>query len=353
VGRPGWGARAVAVAVAVAGALATAGSVAADSAGPTDYLTEVTSVVPPTPTIEVEILGGDSFVMLTVQPGTEVMVAGYQGEDNLWFRPDGTVLENQNSPSTHLNRARLGGVGIPGNATADAVADWAEVATGGSYAWHDHRAHWMQQARPFGLGPGDRILESVIPLVVDGQDVRVAVISTWQPAPSPLPAVAGFAVGLALAAAAFAVRRSGRAALLAVAPLAVLALVVGSWQYRSLPAEAGPRVVWWLLPAIAVVCAAAGVAAHRRGGRFAADAAALLVGVELAVWGVLRREGLGRAIIPTDAPGWLDRFATAASISGGAAVAALALWWLLGESPRRQRISAATEPTGSPHPAHP
>jgi hypothetical protein len=354
VRRPGWRALVATVAVALIGVTATAGPVAADSAGPTDYLTEITSVTPPTATIETAILGGDSFFQLTVRPGTEVIVIGYQGEDNLWFRPDGTVLENQNSPSTYLNRDRLGGVGLPPNATADAAADWVEVARGGSFAWHDHRAHWMQTARPFGLGPGDQILESVIPLLVDGEEVRVTVISTWQPSPSPLPAVAGFALGVALAVAAAVLRRSGRAsALTAVLPLAGLALVVGLWQYLSLPPETGPQLVWWLLPAIAVVCAVGGLVAHRRGARFAADAAALLVGVELAVWGVLRREGLTRAIIPTDAPHWLDRLTTAAAISSGVALAGLALWWLLGESPRRQPISAATAPSGSPHPAHP
>jgi hypothetical protein len=200
----------------------------------------------------------------------------------------------------------------------------------------------------------------VIPLVVDGTDVEVTVVSTWQPAPSPVPALAGFVVGVLLAAAAWWLRRTARApALVAVVPLVLLALVVGLWQYRSLPPETGPLVVWWLLPAVATVCAAAGVVADRRatagtsGGRFVADAAALLVGVELAVWGVLRRQGLSRAIIPTDAPQWLDRFATGAAVGGGATLALLALWWLFGEAPRRQPVSAATVPSGSRHPAHP
>ena len=35
---------------------------------------------------------------MRVEPGVEAMVIGYEGEDYLWFRPDGVVLENQNSP---------------------------------------------------------------------------------------------------------------------------------------------------------------------------------------------------------------------------------------------------------------
>ncbi len=303
----------------------------ADSPGPTDYQSEIVSVQPPTSTIETSIVGGDSFFELTVAPGTEVFVVGYQGEDTLWFRPDGTVWENQNSPSTYLNADRLGGGGIPDTATADAEPDWTQVAADGNYSWHDHRAHWMQQARPFGLGPGDQILESVIPLVVDGTDVEVTVISTWQPAPSPLPAIAGFAAGLGLAVAAWFLHRTRRyaAALAVTLPVALLALIVGGWQFLSLPPETGPKLVWWVLPMVAVLSGGLGMLAARRSKTLVADAAMLLVGVELAIWGFVKRDGLSAAIIPTDAPAALDRFVTAMALSGGATFAGLALWWLL------------------------
>jgi hypothetical protein len=320
----------------------------ADPPGPTDYQSEIVSVEPPTPTIETSIIGGDSFFELTVAPGTEAMVIGYQGEDMLWFRADGTVWENQNSPSTYLNADRLGGGGVPDTATADAVPDWTQVAADGNYSWHDHRAHWMQEARPFGSGPGDQILESVIPLVVDGTDVDVTVISTWQPAPSALPVVAGFVVGLGLAVAAWFLHRARRrvAALVVTMPVALLALTVGAWQFRSLPPETGPKLVWWVLPMVAVASAFFGALAARRSTTFAADAAMLLVGVELAIWGFVKRDGLSAAIIPTDAPGALDRFATAMALSSGVGFAGLALWWLF-------RVSESREPTGSPLPAHP
>ena len=286
---------------------------------------------------------------MTVAPGTEVFVVGYQGEDTLWFRPDGTVWENQNSPSTYLNADRLGGGGIPDTATADAEPDWTQVAADGNYSWHDHRAHWMQQARPFGLGPGDQILESVIPLVVDGTDVEVTVISTWQPAPSPLPAIAGFAVGLGLAVAAWFLHRTRRyaAALAVTLPVALLALIVGGWQFLSLPPETGPKLVWWVLPMVAVLSGGLGMLAARRSKTLVADAAMLLVGVELAIWGFVKRDGLSAAIIPTDAPAALDRFVTAMALTAASAFAGLALWWLL------RPVSDSREQTGSPLPAHP
>ncbi len=62
----------------------------------------------------------------------------------------------------------------------------------------------------------------------------------------------------------------------------------------------------------------------------------LLVGVELAIWGWVKRDGLSAALIPTDAPGWLDRFAVAAAFTSGVGFAALALWALFGSGQRVQ-----------------
>jgi hypothetical protein len=340
-------------------ALAIGTPVLADPPGPTDYRTEIVAVEPPTSTIEAGIVGGDSFVELTVAPGTDVFVLGYQLEDNLWFRPDGTVWENRNSPSTYLNEDRLGGAVIPPNATVDAEPDWEQVAGDGHFAWHDHRAHWMQEARPFGLGPGDQILEWGIPLVVDGVDVEVIVISTWEAEPSPLAAVAGVITGLAIGAAAWFLRRSPFVLALAAPPV-LIALVTGVWQFRSLPPETAPPLVWWVLPAIAVVSLTVGLVAAWRSSTFLVRAAMLLVGVELAIWGFVKRDGLSAAIIPTDAPQALDRFATTLALTSGAVFSAVALVMLFVTSPPPRReatggtdVSGSREPTGSPHPARP
>lgn len=334
----------LAVGVGVVLSFVLASPAFADPAGPTDYLSEVTAVEPPTSTIEASILGGDSFLQLRVEAGTEVVVIGYRGEEYLWFRSDGSVWENQNSPSKYVNDDRFGGGVIPSNAAPDADPDWVEVGGGGRWSWHDHRAHWMQEVRPFGQSEGDQILEAVVPLRVDGADVDVTVISTWMPAPSPIPAWLGAAVGALLAGAAYALRRRKLPAVAAAVPLAVMALVVGMWQFVSLPAETGPRPLWWALPAIAVICAMGGMVAEIRGQRFTADAALVLIGFELAVWGVVKRDGLTAAIVPTDAPGWLDRFATAGAFVGGVGFVLVALWSLFVAPAReRRRSEASTE----------
>jgi hypothetical protein len=336
-------------------AAAVASPAFADPAGPTDYLSEVRSVEPATSTIDVGIIGGDSFLEMRVEPGTEAMVLGYEGEDYLWFRPDGIVLENQNSPATYLNADRFGDEGVPDTARADAEPNWEQVAGGGYWAWHDHRAHWMQSARPFGLSAGDQILEAVIPIVVDDDMVSVTVISTWQPAPSPVPMVLGFIAGLGVALGAWWLRRRQLPPLFVAVPLVLLALAVGLAQYLSLPAATDPRTVWFVLPLIAVVSTSIGLVMAMRNQRFAADAALLLVGAELTIWGFVKRDGLSAAIIPTSMPFWLDRFVTAAALAGGLSLAALALYWLFVTpvADPRTSLSDSREPSGSPRPAHP
>jgi len=344
------------VGVGLAAAVATPAF--ADPAGPTDYQSEVRSVEPDTPTIDVGILGGDSFFEMRVEEGTDAIVLGYEGEDYLWFQSDGDVLENQNSRATYLNADRYGNDGVPDSARADAEPDWQRVATGGYWAWHDHRAHWMQTARPFGRSAGDQILEAVIPMVVDGETVEVTVISTWQPAPSPVPMVLGLVAGVVVGLGAWLLRGRHLPPLFAAVPLVLAALAVGLAQYLSLPAATDPRTVWFVLPLIAVVSTSIGLVMAMRHLSFAADAALLLVGAELAIWGFVKRDGLSAAIIPTSAPFWLDRFVTAASLAGGVSLAAIALWWLFVspvpvDAAGRQAVSDSTEPSGSPRPAHP
>ncbi len=314
-----------AVLVASFAALAFPGTVFADPAGPTDYLSEVQSIEPATPAIEVEVLGGDSFVQLQVESGTEVFVVGYQSEAYLWFRTDGTVWQNQNAPSTYTNDDRFGGAVPPANASPDAEPDWQRVATGGRYSWHDHRAHWMQTIRPAGKQVGDQIVEGVIPLVVDGAEVDVTVISTWKPEPSPWPAFAGVAVGFALAAVAVRNQRRAHRWVAVALPVTAGALIIGAIQFLSLPSETGPRVVWWALPAVGLGAAVIGTVAERRGATFGASAGALLAGVQLVIWGLVKRDGLTAALIPTDAPAWLDRFTTAVALTGGVGITAVAL----------------------------
>jgi hypothetical protein len=319
-------------------ALAVPATALADAAGPTDYLSEIRSVDPETSSISVSVVGGDSFIRLVASPGTEVIVLGYRSEQYLRFDPDGNVFENRNSPTKYTNDDRYGGAPIPANATPEAEPDWKQVASTGRYSWHDHRAHWMQSSRPAGRQVGDQIVEGVIPLLVDADEVDVTVISTWQPAASRLPIVLGGIVAAALIGWAAWRRRSNNRWAMACLPVAAAAAVAGRWQFASLPVETGPRSVWWLLPAIAVLAAIVAIVAEYRHRAFVARGATLVAGVQLVVWGLIKRDGLQAALIPTGAPGWFDRLATTSALIGGIGLTALALWTLFAPAQALQHV---------------
>ncbi len=314
--------------VALVLVLTGAGPAAADPPGPTDYRSTVVGVEPdPGGTVAGRLIGGDSFFELTVATGTEVTVVGYQGEPFVRFNPDGTVDRNERSPSRWLNDDRFGNRPVPVEATAEAVPDWQPVASGGRYAWHDHRAHWMSPSHPPGAEPGDIVLEAVIPLMVDGGQVEVVVRSVLLAAPSPVPAIVGVAVvAVGLAVAALALRRPWAVPALA-ALCAALALVVGAWAYLSVPRVTGPSLTLWVGPLVALVALGVAVVLPEHGARAQiARLACLLLGAyELVWWTWTRRTALSRSLIPSDAPAWLDRATLAASAVTGLTVGLVAL----------------------------
>jgi hypothetical protein len=301
----------------VASVLFGASPVSADAAGPTDYRSEISGVEPATDAISVTIEGGDAFVRIAAVAGSEVLVFGYEGEPYLRIDADGTVMENRRSPATYLNRDRYGS-DVPESASADAEPEWVVVARNGAYAWHDHRAHRMEPFAPVDASRGDTVLEGVIPIDVDGRAVSILVTTRWMPAPSAWPAVLGAIIGTAATVLA---AMAGRVAPV-VAVTAAAATVVGWLQYRSLPGETEPVAAWWLLPLVALGFAVVGMLLGRSP---TAHAATAIAAVQIALWGYTRRDGLRRAILPTDAPFWLDRFVGAAAVTVGLVGAAVAL----------------------------
>lgn len=304
----------------VAGVLA--GGVAhADAAQPTDYRSEVVAITPDTPGVSARIVGGDAFIELTVADGIDVMVLGYENEPYLHIDADGTVSENVRSPAHFLDESRYAAVTLPPEADADAPPEWQVVGSGGSWAWHDHRTHWMADTPPLGVQVGDQILDDIVPLVVDGRPVEVSVVSVWEAAPSRWPSVLVALVAGALAAVLLRVvvprRAAGapagvRAVWTASVALAAAALAgaIGLWQTWSLPSETGPPLSHWLLPVTAAVAAVLGLVWRSNG--FMSLAAAAVASTQLVVWGVVRRSVLDHAVLPTSAPFWFDRWGTAA-----------------------------------------
>ena len=273
---------AVAVAL-VAGTLAVPQVALADAAGPTDYRSEVISISPANDAVAVSIEGGDAFVRIVVTPGHEVIVLGYDDEPYLRISADGTVAENRRSMATYYNAERFGSDDFPDIVDNSATPEWAEIGTGGSWAWHDHRAHWMGSEPPIGLDAGESLPSQIVPLVVDGERVDVEVRTTLQPSPSPWPAIFGVLIGLQLVL--LGALAGPATATLSSLLLAAAATVVGVVQFRSLPSETGPLLSWWLLPTIALVCTIVTILIY---GRWAMlqSALALLAGCSAGAVGV-------------------------------------------------------------------
>ena len=168
---------------------------AADPAGPSDFRSEVTGVTPERRAWHAEIRGGDAFLELPVDEGHTVIVEGYEGEPYLRFQPDGTVERNRLSTATYLNDDRRGaGVTIPADAQAadaDTPPEWEAIADGGTYAWHDHRVHWMEDAvaqrRRAASGSPGAYDPWRVPLVVDGAPGEVQGILIYEERRQPAP----------------------------------------------------------------------------------------------------------------------------------------------------------------------
>lgn len=334
----------------VAGALLAvgpAGVAGADPAGPTDFRTTVESVEPATPSLHVDILGGDAFVRVRADAGTTVEIPGYSGEPYVQILADGTVQQNRRSPAVAANRDRYGvpapseNVGTAADQAA-VLPEWEVIGRDGTFVWHDHRAHLMVTSPPSGYHRGDVVSDQILALTVNGAPVEVRLVSVWQDRPSRAPAVAGAVVAVFASLILLSARRR-QAWLLAAAGAA--AAGIGYWQYASLPPATGPSNMWFLLPAIA---AASAVIALSFGRTLVSHALVLLGALELAVWVYLRRDGLAKALLPTDAPFWLDRAVTAgAGVASAAAVLAggIALFRLPGVAepePARSRTPSSS-----------
>ena len=313
----------VAGSVLLGGFLANPGVALADAPGPTDYRSEITQVSTvdgsPTPSgFNISIEGHDSFLLLVVEPGVTAEVPGYEGEPYLKFDADGSVFENRLSFSTIYNRDRYGSVERPDYIDHLAEPEWILVDDDGSYAWHDHRIHYMNTRPPIGAESGDVIIEMALPIRVNGVPVEIDVTSTLLESNSPVAMIIVSAL-IALGGGLALLRRTPTfLASIAVAS-ALTALAAGIAWFLSVPGDTDPSLNWLLLPATALVAAGLSVVTAQRGNLFLACGGAMIAALQLAIWLPDRLRSYEAALIPTTLPQWLDRGMTAALV--GATIA--------------------------------
>ncbi|OLB80440.1 MAG: hypothetical protein AUI14_06800 [Actinobacteria bacterium 13_2_20CM_2_71_6] len=111
------------------------------------YRTDITEVAHQPAGVSVRVDPAGEFLELTNAGTATVIVYGYLGEPYLRVTATG-VEENQVSPSTYLNRSLFADSVPTGGQAADVAPAWHQTASVGRTQWHDHRIHWMGQARP-------------------------------------------------------------------------------------------------------------------------------------------------------------------------------------------------------------
>jgi hypothetical protein len=287
----------------------------------------VVSITPEVGGITVEVVGGDSFLRVVVEPGHEVLIPGYEGEPYLRILADGTVEENQRSPATYLNQDRYGQVDVSG-VDADAEPEWLVIDDDGEIAWHDHRIHWMSPEVGAGVEAGDETPNSPweVPMTVDGVDVVVSGTLVYVGGISPLPWVGlGLAAGALLVVVGWPRRRSLTVATAGALVGSVAASIAGAAEWSSQPDGTGASSAVLIVPVVGLVAAvAAGVLLLVRRPALASvgvlAAAAAMLG-----WGVLRFDVLTHPVLPTDLPAGLDRTLTVLALGLGVAAAVLAV----------------------------
>ena len=244
-----------------------------------------------------------------------MVVLGYEEEPYLRFSADGTVEQNLNSPATYINNDRYGANDLAperlqGVEVTTLDPDWEEVATDGTFAWHDHRTHEMRPDSPVPRGESYAWSAPVL-LEVGGQRVEVSGEITYEDDISPLPwFVLALLVGLGL------VLLAGR--LTEVVPPAVVA-VVGllatgvSWVgWSGQPSATGASFVPVLIGLVAVLLAVAAVGLER-----VRPVGLLAGGVFLATWAVFRLGVLSNPVLPTTVAFGVDRLVTALALGVG------------------------------------
>lgn len=144
---------------------------------------------PELPGVTWEVIGGDQYLAVTNTSDTEILVTGYSDEPYLRVGPDG-VFHNLASDATYVNEDRYGEVVIPDEVGAGFEPRWEKISDGVTYAWHDHRIHWMSpQLPPMVVDTSKETLINpwTVPFSAGGEDYQVEGELRWVPPPSPVP----------------------------------------------------------------------------------------------------------------------------------------------------------------------
>jgi hypothetical protein len=329
----------------LAAAPASAHSVSGVSA--TNFHTNLTSVTPEVPGLDVKVVEAGSRLQVENHTGQELLVYGYKDEPYLRIGPDG-VFQNRLSPATYLNQTRKGKQ-PPASAENAKVGDtdWQKISSEPVARWHDHRIHWMLATNPpmVQRAPGQRhivIPEWTVKMKLGDRPVAVKGNLIWEPGSTALP---WFGLALVLLILVVAIGRSAAwAAGLAAVTAALVAIDVfhtvglglanaGGLGYRL--GKAITQSPFSLLGWAAGVLGIVWLLRRRSDGLSVAALAGLLIAL---LGGVGDATALSRSEVPFGFGAALGRLAVTASMGLGFGLAVAAA----------VRLLAAGRPTTEP-----
>lgn len=152
------------------------------------YHSRVTSIEPPIPGLEAEVLGGDDQLRVTWTGRPPLVIEGTQGEPMLRLSAGGIEI-NERSPSAYLSGDRYAQVALPGGVDPAAPPRWRLIESPGSFTWYEHRAHWLETERPAAVGDGTRpvaIFHWRVPATLGGRRVTINGDLDWIPDPDAI-----------------------------------------------------------------------------------------------------------------------------------------------------------------------
>lgn len=299
----------------------------AEPVRPSNFESVVRQIEPATPEIQVTVLGGDSYLQVSAEPGTTVQIPGYDGEPYLRIAADGTVEQNRRSPAVILNSGRGSAMGIAGmggsggtttfpeRTSSNAPPEWQQVGSGGKVAWHDHRIHWMVSDPPV-TDESEVAQDWFLPLVVNDQKVTVTGQLLFKANSLPW---AGLLAALTAVVAAL-LARGGKARLLMLlgAAACAVSLSIGG-LFGNPPVAQSSQSLFetWLpvaLSATAAVAALVALLAGSLSARLRMFILPLLSVATLAGWVAPRVGLIWMPVVSSVLLGWIERAGTAAVI---------------------------------------
>ena len=272
-----------------------------------------------------EIYGGDQFLAVTNTSDAELIVPGYSDEPYLRVGPDG-VFTNLASEATYVNADRYAEVGaIPENVGPEHEPRWEQVSDEPSYAWHDHRIHWMSPMLPPAVTDTTKttvINPWEVAFTLDGKDYTVSGELLWVPPPSPVPWLGGALVVTAVALLGLRRRDQGQWVPALVRPAAAVLLVVSLLNgthlvddFLAMPVPVTDQLFAAVQTALFIALGAFGAVVAWRGRDGAFTALGVGSGGIFIGQGVLYFEALRTVNSASVFPAWVTRAVVALSLA--------------------------------------